>query len=144
MRDSTRVWSRSAQHEMPARTVGSRYASGRAQYAAKKPSWQSAGIGTVSTRMPPSTSSTSAKLGPRTCSSVSASGRYSSVSQKAPWTAGIPGEHHEPSGDALHLGQAGPPVGPVVDREDGERGVERCRAEGEVLRDAPHRRRGAL
>ena len=108
---------------------------------------QSAGTGTVSTRMPPSASSRSREAeARRTARRSRASGRYSSTQPEvASWIVGVPGEDHDPAGDPPHLGEPGPPVGPVVDREDGERGVERAVAEraGARRRPAPPARHPA-
>ena len=45
----------------------------------------------------------------------------------------VPGEDHDPVGDPAHLGDPRPPIGPVMDREDGERRVEGPVTERQVL-----------
>ncbi len=58
-----------------------------------------------------------------------------------PLHRGVPRQHHDPPRDALHFGDPGPPVRPVVDREDGERRVEGPIAERELLGDSQRSRR---
>ncbi|MFC6015274.1 alpha/beta hydrolase [Plantactinospora solaniradicis] len=78
--------------DIPARTAGSRYASGRRQYAAPNPSVQSCGTGTGSTRASPSSAASRSTGTARVSSKAAASGRYSLSNRIGPGA-----EHADPA-----------------------------------------------
>ena len=124
MRSSTSAWSRSEQHEMPARTVGIEVGLGPGPVGGEEPVLAVGGDGD---RFHADAAERGVELRERRSVELVVGQRLGEVlvgEPEEPLHRGVPRQHHDPARDALHLGDPGPPVRPVVDREDGERRVE--------------------